>query len=283
MLSLSVDSFQIGKLCLALLLQRLILGFGLLVISSSINIHDFDLLISVNQHFLGISPSFVDVSNCISLDFVDHNFLSTFSFSDQNGSILFGFDLENFSVSLSLQNLLLRVNLGSFDLSFELKHLSFVVSLLISQFLIFLIFKSQSFILLLFFVVFQSEFQSGFFLKCPDQSWINNDVGHIALFKNDSVLSEFRVKLIHHDVGHVRFQIEHLRQPNTIDESSHVFLYFSCQKLIKSCSSKLIYKDLDLLSILWHSESEMDIDIYVSIVFCRASLDRSIIVHDIFC
>jgi hypothetical protein len=73
-----------------------------------------------------------------------------------------------------------------------------------------------------------------------------------------------------------------LSQPNAIDESSHIFFYFGSQKFIESSSSKFVNKLLYELSILWHSESEMDIDINVSVILGWASLNWSVIVNNIF-
>jgi len=44
----------------------------------------------------------------------------------------------------------------------------------------------------------------------------------------------------------------------------------------------MIHELVHLLSALWHSESEMDININVSIIFCWAFLYWSIVVNNIF-
>jgi hypothetical protein len=73
-----------------------------------------------------------------------------------------------------------------------------------------------------------------------------------------------------------------LTQPNAVNEIPHVFLYFSCKKFIKSSSSKSVNEILNLVFDLGKSESEVDIDIDIGVIFGGTSLDRSIIVDDIF-
>lgn len=153
MLSLSVHGIQVRKLSIALLLQGLVLRLIFFVVGFRINLHDLNLLVSVDQHLLSLSLGLVDVSNGISLNFVNNNFLLTIGLGEQDGGILLRLYFKNIFICIGLQNLLLRVNLGSLDLSFELKHLSLVVSLLVCKFLVFLILKGKLLVLLFFFVV----------------------------------------------------------------------------------------------------------------------------------
>jgi len=153
MLSLGINSIKIGQLSLALLRQSLIFRFRFLVVCWSVNLHNLNLLLGVNQHFLSISPSLIDVSNSIGFNFVCHNFLLTLGLSNHDGGVLFSLYFKHVFVCIGLQNLLLWINLGSLDLGSQLEHFSFIVSLLISEFLVLLIFERKFLVFLLFLVV----------------------------------------------------------------------------------------------------------------------------------
>jgi len=71
------------------------------------------------------------------------------------------------------------------------------------------------------------------------------------LIERNTVEGELFIKFVNHGVGHVRFEIEDLMEPDSIDEVSHVLLNFSGKKLIKSCSSKFVDEILDQLRISW--------------------------------
>jgi hypothetical protein len=163
----------------------------------------------------------------------------------------------------------------------QLEHFSFIGSLLISEFLVLLIFERKFLVFLLFLVVLKFKLQSGLLLKSTDQLRVYNNIGDVTLLKHDTILLELAVQLSHHSVSHIRLQIENLRQPNAVDKCSHVFFNFSGQKLIESSSTKLVHKVLYELSILRHSEGEMNIDINVSVILSWASLDWSVIVDDV--
>lgn len=111
---------------------------------------------------------------------------------------------------------------------------------------------------------------------------IDDDISNIALFKNDTVLSKLMVQLIHHGVSHIRFKIENVNEPHSLDEISDVLLDFSGKELIKSSSTKFVNESFNLLLVLWKSESEMDVDIDVGVIFGWASLNWSIVVNNIF-
>ena len=203
MLSFGVDSVQVGQLSVTLLLQSLVSRFLFFVVGLRVDLHDLDLLLGVNKFLLGLSSSPIDVSNSLSLDLVDDNLLLTPGLGEQDGSVLFSLDLEHILVRIGLQNLLLRVNLGSLDLGLKLQHLSLVVSLLISQLLVLVIFKLELLVLLFLLVVFELELQSCLFLQSLDKLWVDLHIGDVALLELDAVHSELGVELGHHGVGHV--------------------------------------------------------------------------------
>ena len=87
-------------------------------------------------------------------------------------------------------------------------------------------------------MVFELELKSGSFLKTCKEISIDCNIGNVALFESNTEFTvEGSVKLTHHVVSHIRFQIEYLTQPDCVDEVSHGLFNFSCQVLIKSTSS----------------------------------------------
>jgi hypothetical protein len=151
------------------------------------------LLLGVDKHFLSIGFSFIQMGNSFSFNLIDDDSLHTFSLSDQNRSLFFSLNFQDILVSIGLKNLLISIDLSSLDLSFQLKHLSLVGSLLIGQFLIFLILKGEFLIFLLFFMILKLKLQSSLFLKGTSYSWVYKDIGNIALFELDTILSKFAV------------------------------------------------------------------------------------------
>jgi hypothetical protein len=151
------------------------------------------LLLGVDKHFLSIGFSFIQMGNSFSFNLIDDDSLHTFSLSDQNRSLFFSLNFQDILVSIGLKNLLISIDLSSLDLSFQLKHLSLVGSLLISQFLIFLILKGEFLIFLLFFMILKLKLQSSLFLKGTSYSWVYKDIRNITLFELDTILSKFAV------------------------------------------------------------------------------------------
>ena len=148
--------------------------------------------------------------------------------------------------------------------------------------MLFIILKRELLIFLFFLMISELNLKSGLLCKSTNQLWVNNDIGNITLFEGNTILVEFHVQLLHHIIGHVRFKIKYLMEEDSINEVSNVFLDLSSQKLIKSSSTKMVHELVDLLSALWHSESEMNIDINVSIIFSWAFLNWSIVVNNVF-
>ena len=161
-------------------------------------------------------------------------------------------------------------------------HFSCIFVLQLSHFLLFIILKRELLIFLLFLMISKLNLKSGLLCKSTNQLWVNNDIGNITLFEGNTVLVEFHVQLLHHIIGHVRFKIKYLMEEDSINEVSNVFLDLSGQKLIESSSTKMVHELVDLLSALWHSESEMNININVSIIFSWAFLNWSIVVNNVF-
>jgi hypothetical protein len=101
------------------------------------------------------------------------------------------------------------------------------------------------------------------------------------LLEYDTVCGELTVEIIHHVVSHIGLKIEHLVQPNSVDEVSHILFNFSGKELVETTSTEFVDESLDQILSLWKSESEMDIDIYVSVILGWASLNWSIIVNNV--
>jgi len=131
-------------------------------------------------------------------------------------------------------------------------------------------------------MIFVSELDLCLFRKGVLQLLIDNNICNIALLENYTVHGEFVVQLVHHSVSHIGFKIKNVYEPYTLDEISDVFFNFSSKKFIKSTGTKFVNESFNLLFILRKSESEMDIDIYISIILGWASLNWCIIVNHIF-
>jgi hypothetical protein len=59
-------------------------------------------------------------------------------------------------------------------------------------------------------MVFQLEFYLGFFLEGLSKLLVDVDSCDVAVFKDNSELSELYVEFLDHGSGHISFQIEHL-------------------------------------------------------------------------
>lgn len=115
-----------------------------------------------------------------------------------------------------------------------------------------------------------------------DKLWVNNNVGDVTLLKLDAIESKLSVKLVHHRVSHIWFKIEYFAQPNSLNEITNIFFDFSGKKFIKSSCTKFVNEIFALLLVIWKSECKMNIDINIGIIFGRTSLNRCVIVYDIF-
>ena len=129
---------------------------------------------------------------------------------------------------------MLLVDLGSGDLLLQLVELSLVDSLEISELLLLLVVECELLVFLFLLVIFELYLKSCFLLEGTDQLWVNDNVGDVTLFEHDSVRGKLRVQILHHCVSHIRLQIKDLRQPDTVDECSHVFFDLGCKQFIES-------------------------------------------------
>lgn len=132
-------------------------------------------------------------------------------------------------------------------------------------------------------MVFKLELNFSFLLKSFLKLSIDLNMGNGALIECDTVEGEFLIKLVNHRTGHVRFEIKDLMKPDSIDKVSHVLFNLCSKKLIKPSSSEFVNKILNHLWISWESESEMDVNIDVSIILGWTSLNWGVIVDDISC
>ena len=83
-------------------------------------------------------------------------------------------------------------------------------------------------------MILKLKLQSCFLLECSNELRTDNDIGDIALLKDNAVERELPVELFHHGGGHVGLQVEHLVQPDAVDEVPHVLFNLSSEQLIKS-------------------------------------------------
>jgi hypothetical protein len=178
---------------------------------------------------------------------------------------------------------LLFVNFGSRDFLLQLEHGPFVCSLHDGETLLLFVFELQFAVLLLFSVVLEIKLNLRSFSECSHQSIINTYILDATLLENNSVISKLSVQIIHKLWGHIRLQVKDLGQPDSVDEISDSFLNFCLEKLVESSSSQSVNESLYLLFNGWKTESKMDVDVYIGIVFGWAALDWSIVVNRIFC
>jgi hypothetical protein len=142
MLSSSIYSLKILLLCFTFLFQCLILWLSLLKVCISFNTHNFDLLVSINHHFLCCCLCIIYLCNSISFYFIHNNLLKSFSLSNLNWSLFFSFYYLDFHLSLCFYFSLIFIDFCSFNLLFKLIHLSLIVSLKSCKFLLLFIFNS---------------------------------------------------------------------------------------------------------------------------------------------
>jgi hypothetical protein len=130
-------------------------------------------------------------------------------------------------------------------------------------------------------MILEVKLKLSLLLKGGKELWIDNNIGDRALLENDTISGELTVEIIHHVVSHIGLKIKYLVQPNSVDEVSHVLFNFSGKKLVETTGTKFVDENLDHILSLWKSESEMDINIYVSVILGWASLNWSIIVNNV--
>jgi len=153
MLSISVDSVEVRLFCFAFLDESLILGFSFDFISLSVNSHNCNLLVGIDHQLLSCCFSFVKVVDGISFNLINYDSLFSLSFGDQYRGFFIGLLASDLLHGLSRQLILLFVNLCSLNVLSQLVHCSFVLSLQISQILLFFVFHLKSLVLLVLLVV----------------------------------------------------------------------------------------------------------------------------------
>lgn len=105
-------------------------------------------------------------------------------------------------------------------------HFSSICVLQLSHFLLLFILKCELFVFLLFLMISELNFESSLLSKGTNKLWVDNNIGNITLLESNAILVKFQVQLLHHIIGHVRFQIKNLMQEDSINEVSNVFFYF---------------------------------------------------------
>ena len=203
MLSLGIESRNVVGLSSTLGNKSCILRLRLVKVGLSINCHDSNLLISVDQELLSIGLSSVDLGNGISLDLIHDNLLHTLSIGDENRCLLLCLGLGNLLVGVGLEFLLFLVNLCTSDLLLKLVKLSLIYSLQVGELLLFLIVKGKFFVLLLLLVILKLDLKTGLLLESTDKLRVHNNVGDVTLFKLDSIRGKLHVQIGHHSVGHI--------------------------------------------------------------------------------
>lgn len=93
-------------------------------------------------------------------------------------------------------------------------------------------------------------------------------IRHIAILKDYTEVRELLVEILYHLPGHVSLEIEHLREPDAVDEVSDALIDLSIEQLIKATSTQAIHEVLHFLLLPWHSKGEVEIHTDVSIIFC---------------
>ena len=115
MLSLRIKRRNIRCLCVTLSSESCILRLRLVKISLSIDTHNGDLLIGVDEQLLSIGSGIVDLGDGLGFDLIDDDLLLALGLSDEDGSFLFCFGLGDLLLGVGSEFLLLLVDLGSCD------------------------------------------------------------------------------------------------------------------------------------------------------------------------
>ena len=243
--------------------------------------HDFALSLSLNDHFLCFGSGPVHISHSLSSNLINNDLTLALSLGDEHGGVLLGLDFGHFSLGVGLQLVLFLVDFGPLDLLVQLEHLPLVGSLELRQLLVLLVLQVLDVQLLLFDLVLQFESEFCFLLKSVGEMVVDVDLLNLAVLESNAVAGELLVQVVYHCGGHVRLEIVDLLQPDGVDEASHVLLYFSSKELIESASTESVDEVLDLSLHLRQSKSEVDVDVDIGVVLGWASLDGSIVVHDV--
>lgn len=198
-LSLSIHSIQVYFFCFTFMNKSFVFSFGFFIISFGFNSHNCNLLLSVDKHSLSWGFGFIYQCNSRCLNFVYNNVLLTLGFGNQYICMFCSFLLVDIFLSISLKFILFFINSGSLNVLAQLIHSSFIVSLKIGKFLLFLIFQGKLFVLMIFLMIFQLEFKSSFLLKGSNEIWVYGNICNVTLFKFDSKLViESSIQFCHH-------------------------------------------------------------------------------------
>lgn len=105
-------------------------------------------------------------------------------------------------------------------------------------------------------------------------------VSHVAVLKDDTEDRELLVEVLNHGAGHVALEVEHLREPDAINEVPNALVNLSVEHLIKPTCAKLVDEVLDFLLSTRHAEREVKVHANVGVVLRRAVMDWGIVVDD---
>jgi hypothetical protein len=133
-----------------------------------------------------------------------------------------------------------------------------------------LVLQGQLLVAILLDVILEGVLKLGLFFKGLSELGININIGNVAGVEIDTKVLELLVEVLDHLLSHLTLEIEHLRQPDTIDESSDTLVYLSIEKFIEPTSTQSVNKVLHLFLVLRHTEGKEQVDVDVSIVFCWA-------------
>lgn len=202
-LSLGVDGCQVLLLGRALLLQGHVLCLHVGELGVLVDTHDLGLLLGINQEGLCLSLGFVDLLDGLSLHLLHNDIPVTLSIDD----LLVGLGLR-VRDHLLVDRLRLLLGLGllddcTLDLLLQQVILSPVLVLEQRQLLLLFVFEGKLQVLLFLLMILEFDLEPGLLGECADELWVDEDAGHIALLKGDTVFVELGVQLLHHILSHI--------------------------------------------------------------------------------
>lgn len=155
-----------------------------------------------------------------------------------------------------------------------------IVSLHIGQLLILLILQSQLLISVLFYVICQGILELCLLLESLSERLVDMHVGDIAVLEDNPEEDELSIEVLDHLAGHVSLEVEHLREPDAVDEVADALIDLCVEELVEAGRTQTIHEVLNLLLLSRHAEREVEVDTDVGVVLGGAVVDGGVVVHD---
>lgn len=276
MTSLSIEGVQVLSLTSTLLGEGSVLSACCLQLGFGFDLPDLSLLLSISYEGGGCRLRLIHDLHNLGLNLSFNSVLLTLDLSDEDSADLLGLDDADLLVSLRAHPQLVLLHTGSLDLRLQVLHLSIILSLHVGQLLILRVLQGQLLVAILLDVVCQHVLALGLLLEGLSEGLVDVYVGDVAVLEDDAEELKLMIQVLDHLLSHLTLQVEHLTQPDAVNEESDTLVYLGVEEFIETAGAQAVHEILDLDFLGWHAEREVQIDVYVGIVLGGAVMNLAI-------